>query len=421
MSDDIRQFRHKLIELKNIPRSHLPKTSSTEAKETAARGASKRYEKQSNLLNEQNCQINLPKNSSKVSKSSSEDIDAAQIDPNTSFKEPNTADDPSAPTYPPRSPTSDIVPNELPPCHLYPRVSKMAEVEDIHINQLDGSMETPKEDYPVRHLSGSSVEGDQEKKSYNCLSHMIVPEDGLLEKIESLATSSRNTTRENDDIMALLGDKKGNSKNIRHSFSSSSVSSIGSTTSSSVRESMSDTVSIRSNSSGYGSECYEVNSECDFMGSTDNLSYNPKMSIKKNNADRVLENCNNTSLKPFDRFVCKNDAKCKTGEDRNDISYREKVYKPFPSKFNNRFSNAYQYQDGELVQYPSKFDKNVKAKHSSNVKDLNHTNPNPNGKQQDPNMKGEEVLSIESLLRNAGFNDCTNSYDTKKCIDKRLG
>ena len=57
----------------------------------------------------------------------------------------STADDPSAPVYPPRSPTSDIVPNKLPSRHFYPtrniQASSDHEEHDALL-QVDGSAET---------------------------------------------------------------------------------------------------------------------------------------------------------------------------------------------------------------------------------------------------------------------------------------
>ena len=51
----------------------------------------------------------------------------------------SSSDDPTAPVYPPRSPTTDIIPNELPIRHCYPN-STLAKDTDKPIQQVDGSI-----------------------------------------------------------------------------------------------------------------------------------------------------------------------------------------------------------------------------------------------------------------------------------------
>jgi len=200
----------------------------------------------------------------------------------------HTSDDPSAPTYPPRSPTSDIVPSELPSRHIISTTSKNNQGNgDIY--QVDGSAENPET-------------GD--------LSSLILPD------------------RRDPDIMVLIDESNQLSKNISHSSSSSSVSSNGSRASSSVRESMSDTVSIQSsNSSGYGSESYE--------NYTDH--YNIHSNLYKS------DNCHyptyiDNGVKYFDSTVFQNFAKSKDFQESNCfntlVSYvpsQSGVLQPFPN------------------------------------------------------------------------------------------
>ena len=249
-----------------------------------------------------------------------------------------TSEDPSAPTYPPRSPTSEIVPNELPLRHLYPRTSCETEASEGYIQQIDGNIETPYERTALGNLIGSVLQDSSPKgscsaakdsfhKTTNCVMSLyhnskygctITPEEisdgNILGKMTDLIPSQANSVQDNGDIMAIAEKSTAISTSIRHYSSSSSVSSIGSS-SSSIRGSISDTVSIVScDSSGYGSEHYEITSESDCRSSTENINIIPNKAFKHDDIYFSVHGKGKVCAQNFSSF-CKNQAFIKTKGD----------------------------------------------------------------------------------------------------------
>lgn len=152
---------------------------------------------------------------------------------------------------PPRSPTSDIVPNVLPLRHVYQRTSHPNKPSEERIYQVDGSIENPNERNVILQLSGANMHHNILEKS--CIASAVPLTSALCHDIADDLTTFRGTSVErNEDILTK---PPCMSISIRHSSSSSSVSSIDSRSSSSLRGSVSDSVSTFScSSSGYGSE-----------------------------------------------------------------------------------------------------------------------------------------------------------------------
>ena len=159
----------------------------------------------------------------------------------------SNSDDPTTPVYPARSPTSEIVPNELPIRHCYPN-STLAKDTDKPIQQVDGSTEAPIECINCYTNDGTLV--PTKVFSLNDRSDRVTVKSTALNLPLSLCpTGSFSDT--DLDISAVVTESD--------ILSSSSVSSIGSR--SLVTGSMYETVgniSHRSSSSGYGSELNEI-------------------------------------------------------------------------------------------------------------------------------------------------------------------
>ena len=266
------------------------------------------------------------------------------------------SDDPSAPIYPPRSPTSDIVPTELPICHIFAGASQTNLLEEGYMQQVDGSVESP--DNKELIASVVSDKGDE-------------------------------------DILTLLNESKQMSKDIRHSSSSSSVSSGGSRASSSVRESMSDTVSIQSsNSSGYGSEFFEISSECDYRASSEILNYTLNKVYKSDNSNypTYIEN----SITYFDSLAPKSYANSRNKK-AIDCPKASVNWVPIQLGISQQFPDVYEYHDGNLVltkssqdlKYENKIDLKIPAKHIpySNEKEVLRT-------------PIKDIFAIQALLQN---------------------
>ena len=272
----------------------------------------------------------------------------------------HTSDDPSAPTYPPRSPTSDIVPSELPSCHIISATSKDNKGNE-NIYQVDGSAENPET-------------GD--------LSSLILPD------------------RRDPDIMVLLDESNQLSKNISHSSSSSSVSSNGSRASSSVRESMSDTVSIQSSiSSGYGSESFENYPDQD-KGTKELFNYTHNNLYKSDNCHypTYIEK----RVKYFDSSVFQNFAKPKDFKESNCFNTLVS-YVPSQSGVLQQFPDVYEYHNGNLIlvtkgaqhnNYAQKIDINANATHNFSISGGIGALIRPQ----------EDVLAIQNLLQNVEIN-----------------
>ena len=286
----------------------------------------------------------------KVSESSSKETGSVTTHhPNAKAVLNHVSDDPSAPIYPPRSPTSDIVPKDLQPCHWrqYPGIPHFNGTNETPIDQLDGSIENIEEGCSVRRLCGSSSDGKVVSQQFGAKSLVHVPESKNLDSIEVLLRSQDESLQENNDILALM-DKSKCLSNSRHSSSSSSVSSIGSSSSSSLRESMSDTVSVHSyNSSGYGSEHFETTSEYDNNTGIKSQSNNIKKSFKKNYvSDNTHTNYIKLGPQSFDSFMDKSYANSKNDNRRDNINDGI-IYKH--SSYNHLLSNVYEYQEGNLI------------------------------------------------------------------------
>ena len=271
----------------------------------------------------------------------------------------HTSDDPSAPTYPPRSPTSDIVPTELPPCHILPAISKAYLAEDSNMCQVDGNAEIPKNIEITK-----SIITDQEK-----------------------------------DIMVLFDGSNQMSKNVSHSSSSSSVSSNDSRASSSVRESMSDTVSIHSsNSSGYGSESFDNNYDPDCKASAEILSYKSYNSNKLYRSDHsycstYIEN----NITYFDSLSLQNYINASYKKESKNFSKNFVNYEPIQEGLLQPMSDVYKYHDGKLIPI-------VKSPHSNIYSNRNITSES----QQSFHCANESnllhgskgVVAIQTLLQN---------------------
>ena len=375
VSDEIQQFRKNLINQQPISPRGSPKTLRREGSETNTKSLNLRHESNREEKGRQINRARLPGNKNV------KDIDINIDGMTTSTPETsrprctendssiehtqNTSpdilkhisDDPSAPIYPPRSPTSDIVPSELPSCHIFAGVSKTNLLEEGKIQQVDGN-----------------VEGADNKE-------LIV--SGVCDQGE-------------DDIMALLNESKHLSKSIRNSSSSSSVSSVGSRASSSVRESMSDTVSIHScNSSGYGSEFFENTSEFDYKGSSEILNYTLNKVYKSDNINYPTYTKN--SITYFDSIAPKNYAHSRN---ENEIEYIKASanWLPIQLGISQPFPDVYEYHDGNLIpttkssqnmKYENKNDFNIHSKH------ISHSN-----KKEALSTPVNDVFEIQALLQN---------------------
>ena len=274
----------------------------------------------------------------------------------SSEKVKHTSDDPSAPIYPPRSPTSDIVPTELPPCHVLSAKAFLA--ENTNMCQVDGNAEIP-----INKELPSSVILDQTEK----------------------------------DIMVLFDKSNKLPKNISHSSSSSSVSSNGSRASSSVRESMSDTVSIQScNSSGYGSESFENNFEVDSKGPIEAL-HSISNTLHKSDYSYYPTYTEN-SISYFDSFALQNHANTSCEKIDNSIKTLDN-YKPIHLGIAQPFLGVYEYHDGNLILVT----KCPQSQKVDNLKDLSSSSEqyfSCNSTNNSLHSSNEDVLAIQSLLQN---------------------
>ena len=316
----------------------------------------------------------------------------------------HVSDDPSAPIYPPRSPTSDIVPKELQPFHWrqYPGIPHFSGNDETPIDQLDGSIENI-EDCSVGRLFGSSRDSKVAHENCGAKSLLLVSESENLGGIGGLLSSHDESLQENDDILALIDKSKGLS-NSRHSSSSSSVSSIGSSSSLSLRESMSDTVSVQSyNSSGYGSEHFENTAEYDYNTGIKSHSNNPKKPFKKCYvSDYTHKNYITFGPQSFGSFVDKSYANSKNQRDKINDGM---LYKFSSPRCNNQLSNVYEYHEGNLIPIACE-NINFRSRNMINVgrKYLNDRKRDNHPKQ------GEYVSTIEKLLENTQFKDVIGEY-----------
>ena len=162
----------------------------------------------------------------------------------------SNSDNPTTPVYPPRSPTSEIVPNGLPIRHCYPN-STLAKDTEKPIHQVDGSSEAPIECLN-RYINDNTLDLTKVLSVNDRPDRMTVKSTALNLPLPLCPTGSFSDA----DLEISVGTESD-------ILSSSSVSSIGSR--SSVTGSMYETVgniSRRSSSSDYGSELNEINMSC---------------------------------------------------------------------------------------------------------------------------------------------------------------
>jgi len=272
----------------------------------------------------------------------------------SSEKVQHTSDDPSAPIYPPRSPTSDIVPTELPPCHVLSPKAFLA--ENTNMCQVDGNAEIP--------------------------INKELPSSVILHQTEK-------------DIMVLFDESNKLPKNISHSSSASSVSSNGSRASSSVRESMSDTVSIQScNSSGYGSESFENNFEVDSKGSVEVLHSISNTLYKSDYS--YYPTCTENSIAYFDSFALQNHTN--TSCEKNNSIKTLDNYEPIHLGIAQPFSGVYEYHDGNLI-LVKKYPQSQKVNNLTNLNSSSGRYFSCNNGNKSLHRSKEDVLAIQSLLQ----------------------
>ena len=139
VSDDIQQFRRNLTESKSVSRGEKPKLQANVLERTIDDDSKRKHQPNLENLKENQCQMDCTlkspsmtsrkighsetSNSTKTSSLKASDTSSKESSSGTT-NHPNgkeilnhVSDDPSAPIYPPRSPTSEIVPKELQPCH----------------------------------------------------------------------------------------------------------------------------------------------------------------------------------------------------------------------------------------------------------------------------------------------------------------
>ena len=313
VSEDIQQFRRNLIGSSRNVDETLCQSISIQHNKTTTHGFSKDLDNSSAPKDSNNSNCNKVDTSPSVSSNSCKDSIKVSRKTNSTSEHPrahmktynNIPDDPSAPTYPPRSPSSDIVPNELPPCHLYPKLSRSGAAEGNCIDQLDGHIENPKDRYAIGYLPVGSTEDRIPKKACKSIAPEYVSENAKLAKTHDFRTAP-GLTSETNGIHDLLANSDSHLKDIIHCSSSSSVSSIGSD-SSSARESLSDAVSIIScSSSGYGSEQNDIISDFDSILGPEFLSLNRNHKFSNERGFRDKQHSAHNTKSNFIRPVCNN-------------------------------------------------------------------------------------------------------------------
>ena len=291
----------------------LCQSNSIQHNKTTTHGFSKDLDNSSAPKDSNNSNCNKVDTSPSVSSNSCKDSIKVSRKINSTSEHPrahlktynNIPDDPSAPTYPPRSPSSDIVPNELPPCHLYPKLSRSGAAEENCIDQLDGNIENPKDRYAIGYLPVGSTEDRIPKKACKSIAPEYVSENAKLAKTHDFRTAP-GLTSETNGIHDLLANSDSHLKDIIHCSSSSSVSSIGSD-SSSARESLSDAVSIIScSSSGYGSEQNDIISDFDSILGPEFLSSNRNHKFSNERGFRDKQHSAHNTKPNFIRPACNN-------------------------------------------------------------------------------------------------------------------
>ena len=367
VSDDIQQFRRNLIGSSRNVDETLCQSNSIQHNKTTTHGFSKDLDNSSAPKDSNNSNCNKVDTSPSVSSNSCKDSIKVSRKTNSTSEHPrahmktynNIPDDPSAPTYPPRSPSSDIVPNELPPCHLYPKLSRSGAAEEDCIDQLDGSIENPKDRYAISYLPVGSTEDRIPKKA-----------------CKSIVSSEAN------GIHDLLANSDSHLKNIIHCTSSSSVSSIGSD-SSSARESLSDAVSIIScSSSGYGSEQNDIISDFDSILGPEFLSSNRNHKFSNERGFRDKQHSAHNTKPNFIRPACNNKKSNST---------------PF-----HQFLNGNQSDSGSAA-----YCLNSENDQASNISEFQHTKGNSSLEFSIQNLglynifpmprKKEDIMTIERL------------------------
>ena len=368
VSDEIQQFRKNLVEQHSASQKSLPESVRRELSERNQsnpniRQLSNNRESRSGddnaMTPDKENNVNKGETENKISsgiRCTESNASLEQTQNISSEKVKHTSDDPSAPIYPPRSPTSDIVPTELPPCHVLSAKAFLA--ENTNMCQVDGNAEIP-----INKELPSSVILDQTEK----------------------------------DIMVLFDKSNKLPKNISHSSSSSSVSSNGSRASSSVRESMSDTVSIQScNSSGYGSESFENNFEVDSKGPIEVL-HSISNTLHKSDYSYYPTYTEN-SISYFDSVALQNHANTTCEKIDNSIKTLDN-YEPIHLGIAQPFLGVYEYHDGNLILVT----KCPQSQKVDNLKDLSSSSEqyfSCNSTNNSLHSSNEDVLAIQSLLQN---------------------
>ena len=307
-----------------------------------------------------------------------------------------TSEDPLTPTYPPRSPTSDIVPTEFPLRHLYPK-SRMFQGNEDHIHQLDGNIEAHNERHLIHHESGEKIK------------------DNLSIEMCSASNDSSQTTSHDRRCPPVL-----------ISLSTNSTSSITSRSSSSTRGSMSDTVSIVScSSSGYESEHNECTSESDYRSRSENVS----LSNSIGNIDNIYvsrhKGCIHEGFRSSAELIYKRQS-YPTISKNVSKAYSRGIYNCSYSKFNKNLSSPkiFHHVDGQIIplhceNYVKTPSNNVNGKSSHKPKNCTSNSFHDTDlRTSEPSVpfhgEDESVSNIERLFRNAEMKNIT------MCIEKEL-